>query len=411
MKTVLQYILILIFLGFSSFEKEKQMNTFTKSYQREPVIVINKSNWKYIVVWTSNEQDGDKEGIFAQYFDKNDNKIGIEFQVNTTIKDNQNKPAVDMNSSGKCIIVWASTKQDSTLQDIYGQLFDENGNRIGSEFIINSTTLKSQNCPDVAMDNAGNFVVVWHSWDQDGGDRGVYAQRFKSDGSQIGSEFLVNTFTPYSQAEPSIDMTPDGKFVITWQSWKQDNLSENDYGIYAQVYNADGSKAGNEIHVNTTIEYDQFYPDVAISDTSNFIITWTSWVPYYPNDPYAKPNFSEVFAQRFDSKGNKIGTEFQVNTTLLEYQWLSAVALDNDGSFVITWSSWKQDGDKEGVYIQFFNPDGSKNGKEQQVNFYTSSYQWEPQIVKSGKNEVIAVWSSWGQDGDDYGVFSRRISR
>jgi hypothetical protein len=409
MKYSLLFLFLPVLLGMVNLEKEKQVNTYTVSYQREPVIAMSKNTGKYIIVWTSNGQDGSGEGVYAQYFDKNDNKVGTEFLVNTTTTDDQNKPAVDMNSSGRCIIVWSSNKPDSTLQDIYGQIIDADGKKIGTEFLVNTITIKSQNCPDVGMDENGNFVVVWHSWDQDGGDRGVYAQRFKYDGTKIGGEFLVNTYTAYSQAEPSIDMASDGKFVVAWQSWKQENVSTEDYGVYAQIFNADGSKSGNEIHVNTLTADNQFYPDVAISDTGNFIITWTNWITYDPNDASAKPNYGEIFVQRFDSKGNKIGTEFQANTTTLEFQWLPCIALYNDNSFVISWGSWKQDGSREGVFLQFFNHDGSKNGKEHQVNYQTDNYQWEPQLVYSKNNEIIVAWSSWNQDGDDYGIYCRKL--
>jgi hypothetical protein len=406
MKKYIFYFIVIFSFGFTLLDNnEKQVNTYTKSYQREPVIARNNSNGNFIIVWTSNEQDGDGEGVFAQRFDKDGNKLGQEFQVNTEWKYDQNKPAVAMNSKGNFVITWSSTKPDQDLQDIYCQIYDSEGKKIGGEILVNTTTIKSQNCPDIGMDSQGNFVIVWHSWDEDGGDRGVYAQRFKYDGTKIGGQFLVNTFTKFSQCMPTIAMNPDGKFIIAWQSWGQDDTTTTyyvDYGIYAQMFNEDGTKKGKEIHVNTTTDDDQFYPDVAIDDIGNFIITWTSWV----SNTY---NYSEVMAQRFDKDGNKIGGEFIVNTTLTEYQWLSSVILNNDGSFVVTWGSWKQDNSREGVYLQFFNPDGSKKNKEHRVNYYTDNYQWEPRIVSVNNDEVIVVYSSWGQDGDDYGIFMRNI--
>lgn len=408
MKKFFLLISLIPIVAFSQAnDREKLVNTYTISYQREPAIARNSGNGKYIIVWTSYLQDGDGEGIFAQWLDKNDKRIGKEFQVNTNSKYDQNKPAVALNSRGNCVIVWATTKPDNDLQDIYCVVYDTKGNKIGGEILVNTTTIKSQNCPDIAMDAKGNFVITWHSWDEDGSDRGVYAQKFRYDGVKIGPQFLVNTYTKFSQCEPSIAMSPSGNFVITWQSWGQENQAESDsidYGIYAQIFNADCTKNGKEIHVNTITKDDQFYPDAAMDDKGNFLIAWTSWNSL-------SPDYSEIAAQRFDKDGNKIGTEFIVNTTLPEYQWMPAVVLNNDGSFAVAWGSWKQDKSREGVYLQFFNSNGKKHGNEIQVNTYTESYQWEPQIVSDDYNNIITVYSSWNQDGDDYDVYTRKIKK
>ena len=198
-------------------------------------------------------------------------------------------------------------------------------------------------------------------------------------------------------------MTPAGNFIIAWQSWGQEDTSNEetvDYGIYAQMFNADGSRNGGEIHVNTNTRDDQFYPDVAVNDNGDFLITWTSWNS-------TSTDYSEIAAQLFDKHGKKSGNEFIVNTTRPEYQWLPCATLSNDGSFAIAWSSWKQDKSREGVYLQFFNSQGMKKRSEQQINTYTDSYQWEPQIISLANGDVISVYSSWNQDGDDYGIFMR----
>ena len=41
----------------------------------------------------------------------------------------------------------------------------------------------------------GGFVVTWTSDGQDGSGYGIYGQRYAADGTAVGSEFRVNTFT------------------------------------------------------------------------------------------------------------------------------------------------------------------------------------------------------------------------
>src|SRR6188508_215988 len=70
----------------------------------------------------------------------------------------------------------------------------------GAEFQVNTYSTGNQQGPDVGTDAAGNFVVIWTgAGDQDTSGTGVFGQRFSADGSQLGGEFQVNTYTTDDQ--------------------------------------------------------------------------------------------------------------------------------------------------------------------------------------------------------------------
>ena len=79
-----------------------------------------------------------------------------------------------MNGSGNFIITWT----DDTLDDIYGQRFDQNGVKQGSEFQVDPTTTGNQRSSSIEMDQNGNFVVLWE--DNNGMDTYILAQRSMS---------------------------------------------------------------------------------------------------------------------------------------------------------------------------------------------------------------------------------------
>src|SRR5262245_5653152 len=69
---------------------------------------------------------------------------------------------------------------------------------VGSEFQVNTYTTSAQRTTrgrHVAVHPAGNFVVVWTGYGQDGSGSGIFAQRYDSDGDALGAEFRVNTYT------------------------------------------------------------------------------------------------------------------------------------------------------------------------------------------------------------------------
>jgi hypothetical protein len=91
------------------------------------------------------------------------------------------------------------------------------------------------------MHNDGSFVVVWESWNQDGSNKGVYAQRFDNNAQKIGGEILVNSTTQFSQGRPVIEHFADGKFLVVWESWKQDASNPPGYGVYGKIFEANGT--------------------------------------------------------------------------------------------------------------------------------------------------------------------------
>ena len=73
----------------------------------------------FLVTWASQDQDGDKKGVFGQRYDSSGNTVGSEFQINTYTTGDQKKPAVIMLEDGSVIVTWQSNGQDGDGQGIY----------------------------------------------------------------------------------------------------------------------------------------------------------------------------------------------------------------------------------------------------------------------------------------------------
>ena len=90
----------------------------------------------------------------------------------------------------------------------------------------------------------------------------------------------------------------------------------------------------------------------------------------------------DIYAQRYDNEGNPLGTEFRVNTVnTANSQLYSAIAMNDAGEFVITWTSFGHDGDGWGVFAQRFDSQGIKVGDEVQVNTQTTDEQRFSSVV------------------------------
>ena len=73
---------------------------------------------------------------------------------------------------------------------------------------------------------------------------------WKSDGTTVGREFLVNTNTYSNQSEVDVAALPDGGFIATWTSYQPDWYGS--YEVYAQRYDAGGQQLGDPFRVNTS---------------------------------------------------------------------------------------------------------------------------------------------------------------
>ena len=257
-------------------------------------------------------------------------------------------PAVAMDADGDFVVAWHSAGQDDpplSAFGVYAQRFNAAGVKQGGEFRANAQTINHQAYPTVAMDHAGNFLIAWHSHNQDpGGTVGVYAQRYTAAGVGQG-EFRVNNAVDGTQWFPTAAMDADGDFVIAWKS------DGTQTGIQVQRFNAAGAKVGGELRANTTTRSHE-QPAVAMDADGDFVVTWQKEVTFPDSGP------SAIFGQRFNNAGAYVGGQFQANTNSVNDKLLPTVAMDADGDFVVAWNTFGQDSTAvvrtAGVYAQHY---------------------------------------------------------
>ena len=211
----------------------------------------------------------------------------------------------------------------------------------------------------------------------------------------VGAEIRANTYTAGHQQDPAVAMGAAGNFVVVWTSSQDVSLD----GIYAQRFNASGAAIGGEFRVNTTTANSQSNAAVAMDADGDFVITWES--PDGSSDG--------VYAQRYNAAGVAVGSEFRVNTTTASDQGRSAVAMDADGDFVITWESFVQDGSADGIYAQRYNAAGVALGGEFRVNTTTASSQNNPAVAMDAAGNFVIAWDS-PQDGSGDGIYAQRYN-
>jgi len=220
-----------------------QVNSFSHGNQQLADIAMN-AKGEFIIVWQGGNFDGSGTGVFGTLYNELGEAIRADFQINTYFQNDQNFPAVAMNESGAFVVVWQSDGQDGSDNGVFAQRFDAFGQAIGTEIAVNTTTTDDQAKPAVVLYEDGGFLAVWESQGQDGSGGGIYGQLFDPDGNKIGSEILINAVTEGTQLQPSIAKNQSDAVVVSWESYGQDGSAQ---GIFGQKFQTTGTGTSRSI--------------------------------------------------------------------------------------------------------------------------------------------------------------------
>ncbi|MCR4378843.1 MAG: hypothetical protein NUV50_12215, partial [Rhodospirillales bacterium] len=278
---------------------------------------------------------------------------GAEILVNTTTANGQVNPEVVQLSNGDLLVVWQTTESDGAHFDIVGQRLNSSGTKLGGEFTINqtgvNTGLNSSRLPDITALKDGGFAVVWDDDGTDGNGNASMLRIFDANGTG-GSQIVANTTTTSWQEYPHVAQLGNGNIVVTWHGTVSGGSG---YDVAAQVFDASGNKLGGEILVNATTASSQSGPQISALDGGGFVVVWHS----------DQNGNSDVYAQRFDANGAKLGTEFLVNSTSSTTQISASVTDTYDGGFIVTWSDHATLADGRGdIYSKRFDSAGNEIG-------------------------------------------------
>jgi len=269
--------------------------------------------------------------------------------------------------------------------------------KVGSEFLVNTQIAGDQKASAITYLISGAFVVTWSDNSGALGDASgssIKAQLFSSDGKKIGGELLVNTETLNNQLNPAITALDNGGFVITWEDGNthylgSGTLGDSNQSLKAQIFDGDGQKLGSEFLVNTFTNGLQSAPSITGLKDGAFVVTWTD-TSFNLGD-----TDTGLSAQIFNASGEMVGAAFRVNSLTSNVQYAPRIANLAGGGFVVTWYDFTGAfGDKSGYSCkaQIFDGMGNKVGDGFQINTQTKGTQSTPSVVGLNNGGFVVTW-------------------
>ncbi|MBN2093227.1 PQQ-binding-like beta-propeller repeat protein [candidate division KSB1 bacterium] len=296
----------------------------------------------------------------------------------------QNRPRFAMNKYGCMIACWEDNRAGNS--DIYVQIINNKGIFVKQNFKVNDDVgTADQYNPDVAIDPFGHFMIVWE--DERGIHKDIYAQLFEANGNPIGQNIRVNDDVSRTlQQEPAIAVDDSGNYVICWI----DKRNGSNFFLYAQLFNREGSKVGENFEVKATPgTFLQTMPAVAKNaSTGDFIIVWVEAITAEVYD---------VYGQRFDMKANPVEKSFEVSKHPDQNEWAfdPVVAMWDDGKFGIFWS-YARKGGQHNIYGQTYDAKGRTTGEMMVVNDAShDNVNRYPSVCVMLKDRYLVAWNQY----------------
>ena len=267
----------------------------------------NSENFTHLEGSSDGPYDLLNEGaIHGRIFDENGNSLASDFLVNSSKDGKQYHPTLVKNGNEGFFASWLTNDDNGNY--IYSlQKFDPVGNKIGNESQIN-LEISTYGFPDIALLSNGNLLVSYTTSETISTDTGLRSNwiiklnEFDDQLNLIENKF--STSTTERNTHSAITKLSDNSLVLVYTKHEYDGINWN-YSLYSQKLDFNGNILGNEFQIKSS-SFSHNSPFIKDLGDDGYIVIWSN---------FSSGN-SKYFGQRFDTDSNPIGSEIIFNSRI-----------------------------------------------------------------------------------------------
>lgn len=199
-----------------------------------------------------------------------------------------------------------------------------------------------------------------------------------------GVEYSVTGNQSGDQTFPQAAVGPAGGCLV----WVDNGVTTN--GLRIRAVGLDGSfnPSGSAYLVSSAAASkatgDQENPQVAVLKNGTTVFVWQGGVK----------GSQQIYIRYRTSAGKWIANDTRVSAQNKYNQVDPKLAVLNDGSVEVVWSSFGQDGSRQGIFSRHFSATGGPVAAEFQVNQFTLNNQRTPSITTLANGNFVVAWVS-----------------
>lgn len=362
----------------AGFGNESLAGVALDAYDSHPALATL-AGGGFVAVWQGPDTvaGGAGSSLWAQLRDAGGNALGAAFAL-TPDGDaaTEGQPAVSALAGGGFVVAY--TVNGGGSNQIAYRAVDANGHA-GAQHVLDAGGAGDAAMPTVATLADGTFAVGWRS------GAAVHVQQAAADGTLVGGQQVYGALG--SAYSPAVASLKDGGYLVSWGEINDGNVhaAVSTAPATAFVASGDGYAASSATAAPL--------PHVATLADGSVVVAWDS----YANDQLGLAN-SDIFFQRFDAAGNKVGDVTQANVGSGGAHNDAEVAALSDGTFLVAWQSADDDGN--GVFGRRFGADGTAiDAQEFAVSQLRSGDQAGPAVTHLAGGGFAGAWVDTAASG------------
>jgi len=256
-----------VYVGGSLLGANRLINTDPPGgYQSQPAIASGID--QLLISWTD-EREGTVSGqnIFC-LFSAPHYSLTDEIVVNDdqALSNSHYRSDGAVNTDGEALVVWTDTRTGSPK--IYGQLFDPNHQKLGTNFLIGPSSAGIGERARVSVDAAGNFIVAYLNRLNAAGPA-VEMVSITTGGSKTNLFNFSSDRSGYQIDGFDAGVNTNDEIILVWHGYK---ASGSD--LFLTVFNFSGVVVSNTAAVTDNLDARPETADLDVDNNDNLLITW-----------------------------------------------------------------------------------------------------------------------------------------
>jgi hypothetical protein len=217
----------------------------------------------------------------------NDVKLAFVLYGTASYSNNCNNPALAYDSTNDiylCVFEQLMYYDDMPTNRIVGEFVGKNGDPVSYRFLIDDIHFEGgvdlSNPSVVFNPERDEFFVTW----VENGTENSDTDYVRAAGIKYDEDYIDNTtIDPFNIASMTFDDSGNGiatpkiaydsdnnEYLVVWSE-----CDDDDYGIYGQFLNANGTLKGSKFNISTTDAETKLYPSISYSESQEaFLVAW-----------------------------------------------------------------------------------------------------------------------------------------
>lgn len=324
----------------------------------------------------------------------NPQPVGTKIRPSNCTDCAQALPAVAGAPSGNFVVVWDGSSP-SDPHAVLRRRFNPAGVPQGGDVLANTEPQLEQSGGAVAIDSQGRAVVVWSQ--TSGGNRDIFARRFRPNGSPLGSVIQVSadqagTSSIPQDFSPAVAATLDGGFVVVWVRVLPpgEGVSGTTPQVWARRFSAGAAPVHAPVQLSTGLPSGE-QPDVCVDSVNRAVAVWTTVDEFRP----FQASLEGVTARRLSPAGAAVGGEIVVAPPTVTRSSDAAVSCGKGSTFVVAWQTDQAPAQQRlDIVAQRFTRNGRPAAAAARVNTTVDGDQKAPAISHDPAGNFVIVWES-----------------